>query len=79
MGKYIYFWKSKTKGTLGMRTQESAYTATCIAIIMRMQTRSCARMVDSRNIKMQIFCINAEVWNYSQIVWKSFQTPIFSI
>ena len=28
---------------------------------------------------MQVFCINAKVWNESHIVWESFQTSIFLI
>ena len=29
--------------------------------------------------KMQVFCINSEVWNESHIVWEPFQTLIFTI
>ena len=29
--------------------------------------------------KRQVFCIKAEVWNESHIVWEPFQTPIFQL
>ena len=78
INKISYFWKIKVTETLGA---VHTHTPVCVCrfhVHVRVHEPAyIARVLEV--MKDKFFYIKTEVWGESHIVWKPFQTPVFSI
>ena len=84
MNKISYFWKIKTKETVGhayaytrMQTHAQALRIACFMHVYT-YTDMCTHVKVPETKKDKFLCIKDGFWNESHIVWESFQTFILS-